>query len=158
MAPVILHQKSSGCQVMKSFFKMLATLDPDWAVVKLFPYVFEKRGYFGIVSTTLPASTEPFKFIKIYYIWYLLKKKKKVYWKWVYLLNYKCFIIAVCMALCGNICFSGFYSDDVRCSRFKVGKRLSELHIWRTHECVCHTQIWLDLENKHFAKTRKANM
>jgi len=29
----------------------------------------EERGYFGIVSTTLPASTEPFKFIQ--------QKKKK---------------------------------------------------------------------------------
>lgn len=26
--------------------------------------VFEERGYFGIVSTTLPASTEPLKFIQ----------------------------------------------------------------------------------------------
>lgn len=28
-----------------------------------------------------------------------------IYWRLIYLFNYKCFIIAVCMVLCGDICF-----------------------------------------------------
>lgn len=40
--------------------------------------VFEEHGYFEIVSTTLPASTEPFKFIQMKrYLMFI----GEVYWK-----------------------------------------------------------------------------
>lgn len=49
----------------------------------------------------------------------------EVYGKLVYLLDSKCFIIAVCMVLCGNICSSGFYSDGfhVRGAEWRGKKR-----------------------------------
>lgn len=59
------------------------------------------------------------------------------------LLNYKCFIIAVCMVLCGNICFSGFYSNDLHVQGVESGKSLSnvltELHILTTLECLLYS-------------------
>lgn len=45
----------------------------------------------------------------------------EAYWKWVYLLNSKCFIFAVCMVLRGNICSSGFYSDDFHVRGLRSG-------------------------------------
>lgn len=47
----------------------------------------------------------------------------EAYRKWVYLLNSKCFIIAVCMVLCGNICSSGFYSDDFHVRGCEVAQK-----------------------------------
>lgn len=47
----------------------------------------------------------------------------EAYWKWVYLLNSKCFIIAVCMVLRGNICSSGFYSEDFHVRGCEVARR-----------------------------------
>lgn len=49
---------------MKIFFIKLVTLNSDEGGCLALTYVFEEHGYFGIVSTTLPASTEPFKFIQ----------------------------------------------------------------------------------------------
>lgn len=67
------------------------------------------------------------------------------------------------MVLCGNICFSGFYSDDLYVQGAdweKKKKRLSnvliELQILRTQECFAvRSATWLDLENKSFAKNKK---
>lgn len=119
-----------------------------------------KNAYFGNVSTTLPASTEPFKFIQQKrYLMFI----GEVYWKWIYLLNYKCFIIAVCMVLCGNICFSGFYSDDLYVQGADWGGRKKKV-VKRSHWVTdfensgvfaAHSASWPDLENKSFAKNKK---
>lgn len=122
----------------------------------------EERGYFGIVSTTLPASTEPFKFIQQKIKRYLMFIGE-VYWKWIYLLNYKCFIIAVCMVLCGNICFSGFYSDDLyvqgaEWEKIKKGCQTFSLsyRFWELRSVLPYARRHgLDLENKSFAKNKK---
>lgn len=45
-------------------FDTLVALNSDEGVVSALTSVFEEHGYFGIVSTTLPASTEPLKFIQ----------------------------------------------------------------------------------------------
>lgn len=56
---------------------MLVTKKRGGGCLTLTP-VFEEHGYFGIVSTTLPASTEPFKFIqKKRYLMFI----GEVYWK-----------------------------------------------------------------------------
>lgn len=103
---------------MKIFFNMIVTLNSDKRGCLTLTSVFEEHGYFGIVSTTSPASTEPLKLIqKRRYLMFI----GEVYWKLIYLLNYKCFIIAVCMVLCGNICFSGFYSDDLQVQGAELG-------------------------------------
>lgn len=63
--------------------------------------------------------------------------------------------------MCGNICFSGFYSDDLHVQGAEQGQRLSnvliELQILRTLECppTARPATWLDLENKSFAKNKK---
>lgn len=60
------------------------------------------------------------------------------------------------MVLCGNICFSGFYSDDLHVQGAERGlkKRLSNvlagLQVLRTSG-----ETRLDLENKSFAKNKK---
>lgn len=62
---------------MKNLFIMLVTKKGGGGCLTLTP-VFEEHGYFGIVSTTLPASTEPFKFIqKKRYLMFI----GEVYWK-----------------------------------------------------------------------------
>lgn len=70
----------------------------------------------------------------------------EAYRKWVYLLNSKCFIIAVCMVLRGNICSSGFYSDDfhvrgLRSGAVKKKKGLSQTNglIQSVHCSVAQT-------------------
>lgn len=66
-----------------------------------------------------------------------------VYWKGIYLLKYKCFIIAVCMVQCGNICFSGFYSDDLHVQNAaRWGRR------WPVALKMLKSATWPNLENK----------
>lgn len=58
------------------------------------------------------------------------------------------------MVLCGNICFSGFYSDDFHVQGAEWGERLSKRTSNNEHPEVFAAQsaTWLDLENKSFAK------
>lgn len=92
-----------------------------------------------------------------------LKKKdylifiREVYQKRIYLLTYKCFIYAVCMVLRGNICFSGFYSDDFHVQgaerREKAVRKRKKQHT-HTHSgrfflaLPAHSATWLDIFKK----------
>lgn len=64
------------------------------------------------------------------------------------------------MELCGNICFSGFYSDDLTCLRCRVGVKGCRMfslsyRFPRTLECSPLSRATrLDLENKSFAKKK----
>lgn len=74
----------------------------------------------------------------------------QVYWKWIYLLNYKCFIIAVCMVLCGNICFSGFCSNDLHIQG--VEREKGRQMFWQNSQCLPLIVSLRDLETSILQK------
>lgn len=62
------------------------------------------------------------------------------------------------MVLCGNICFSGFYSDDLHVQGAEWGERLSNVvtsyQLWSV--CRSAGDMAKNLENKSFAKNKKS--
>lgn len=53
------------------------------------------------------------------------------------------------MALCGNICFSGLYSDDVNVQGSKWEKIVWVTYITE-NSGVCAIHMWLNLDNKSY--------
>lgn len=91
------------------------------------------------------------------------KRLSDLYWRGLSEMNlstnlaYKCFIYAVCMVLRGNICFSGFYSDDFHVQgaerREKAVKKKkknntitpADFFFGSSQALTAHSATWLDI-------------